>query len=584
MSFGEAPTPSAPRRRTIEQDSPPACVKGTATKSTTRRRRSTLANSLTPASARQASDRKGKGRASDVIHSDEESSQTTTKRGSFREDDSSSVKENEGRDERTVRDAPMDLVTSISTGSLMHQAMEDVDTQPKKPKRRRAGPRVALHVEVALKASSTARTCRTETVKKAVVHFIEENFESLLPESQIVDWDDLPILAQYVDCIRVAECSISDEAIPLSRAKLHIHVYRPSREYIIDSFSAAAPGEDDGGDGEAAGEDNDVMAATVAHLPAMSLEGIWDNLIYEDNVKLRLLNYINSTQLFGDRMVDFNVITWNRVVLLHGPPGTGKTSLCRALAQKLAIRLSDRYTSGRLVEINSHSIMSKWFSESGKLVQRLFTKVLELVDDENCFVVVLIDEVESLTSARAGAMSGKEPSDAVRVVNALLTQLDKLKNRKNVLVLTTSNLSGAIDPAFIDRADIKQYIGLPPVQAVYWILLGCLRELMRSGVMCESDLLDWKSLQLHANGFEDPDLSARTLRNSKRLSDLAHLCHGTSGRTLRRLPLLAHARYSAKAHMETDLDSVETWIEAMLDAVKAEQEQMNKVEENSVYL
>lgn len=119
------------------------------------------------------------------------------------------------------------------------------------------------------------------------------------------------------------------------------------------------------------------------------------------------------------------------------------------------------------MEINSHSIMSKWFSESGKLVQRLFTKVLELVEDESTFVVVLIDEVESLTSARAGAMSGKEPSDAVRVsvlplqsqraclhnaevvsclqvVNALLTQLDKLKNRKNVLVLTTSNLSGAI--------------------------------------------------------------------------------------------------------------------------------------------
>ena len=59
--------------------------------------------------------------------------------------------------------------------------------------------------------------------------------------------------------------------------------------------------------------------------------------------------------------------------------------------------------------------MSKWFSESGKLVQRLFTNVLELVEDQSCFVVVLIDEVESLTAARAGAMSGKEPSDAVRV-------------------------------------------------------------------------------------------------------------------------------------------------------------------------
>lgn len=67
------------------------------------------------------------------------------------------------------------------------------------------------------------------------------------------------------------------------------------------------------------------MAATVAQLPSLALEGIWDNLIYEDNVKLRLLNYINSTQLFGDRQVDFNVITWNRSV--HSSTDVVKT-LC----------------------------------------------------------------------------------------------------------------------------------------------------------------------------------------------------------------------------------------------------------------
>ena len=53
-------------------------------------------------------------------------------------------------------------------------------------------------------------------------------------------------------------------------------------------------------------------------------------------------------------------------------PGTGKTSLCKALAQKLAIRLSDRYNYGQLIEINAHSLFSKWFSESGKLVMKLF--------------------------------------------------------------------------------------------------------------------------------------------------------------------------------------------------------------------
>lgn len=54
------------------------------------------------------------------------------------------------------------------------------------------------------------------------------------------------------------------------------------------------------------------------------------------------------------------------------------------------------------------------------------------------------DEVESLTSARNSAMAGTEPSDALRVVNALLTQIDRLKHQKNVLIMATSNLAKAI--------------------------------------------------------------------------------------------------------------------------------------------
>lgn len=119
-----------------------------------------------------------------------------------------------------------------------------------------------------------------------------------------------------------------------------------------------------------------------------------------------------------------------------------------------------RFSYGRLIEINSHSLFSKWFSESGKLVQRLFSLVSEMVADEDALIVILIgepfrflldlglnslpDEVESLTAARSAAASGSEPSDAIRVVNALLTQLDKLKTRKNCLVITTSNLSQTI--------------------------------------------------------------------------------------------------------------------------------------------
>ena len=89
--------------------------------------------------------------------------------------------------------------------------------------------------------------------------------------------------------------------------------------------------------------------------------------------------------------------------------------------------------------------------ESGKLVQRLFDKVKEKLADPATFVILLIDEVESLTSARKNASSALECSDSLRMVNSLLTQLDAIKKFPNVLVLATSNLTGFIDQAFIDR-------------------------------------------------------------------------------------------------------------------------------------
>ena len=66
-----------------------------------------------------------------------------------------------------------------------------------------------------------------------------------------------------------------------------------------------------------------------------------------------------------------------------------------------------------------------------------FQKIREVAEDEECLVFVLVDEIESVASNRSNINSGTEPTDSVRVVNAILTQLDSLKNFKNVLVLST---------------------------------------------------------------------------------------------------------------------------------------------------
>ncbi|XP_063113984.1 pachytene checkpoint protein 2 homolog isoform X1 [Cavia porcellus] len=314
-------------------------------------------------------------------------------------------------------------------------------------------------------------------------------------------------------------------------------------------------------------ETENIIAANHWVLPAAEFHGLWDSLVYDVEVKSHLLDYVMTTLLFSDKNVDSNLITWNRVVLLHGPPGTGKTSLCKALAQKLTIRLSSRYRYGQLIEINSHSLFSKWFSESGKLVTRMFQKIQDLIDDKEALVFVLIDEVESLTAARNACRAGAEPSDAIRVVNAVLTQIDQIKRHSNVVILTTSNITEKIDVAFVDRADIKQYVGPPSAAAIFRIYLSCLEELMKCQIIYpRQQLLTLRELEMI--GFIENNVSKLSLF----LREISRKSEGLSGRVLRKLPFLAHALY-----VQAPTITVEGFLQALSRAVDRQFEERKRL-------
>ncbi|KAL6559363.1 nucleolar component of the pachytene checkpoint [Orobanche gracilis] len=373
--------------------------------------------------------------------------------------------------------------------------------------------KVLVSAEVLLKPSSTAHA---DDVRLAVERMLEKRSMSYADGPISIPIDDT-FLVDNVERICICDSVENHDILCSGKSNLLC---------MFSSLSEEGPCEDISNDGQLASFNEWI-------LPAKEFDGMWESLIYDSGLKQRLLRYAASALPFTEKGVNpFSCFMESDIILLHRPPGTGKTSLCKALAQKLSIRFSSRYSQSQLIEVNAHSLFSKWFSESGKLVAKLFSKIQEMVEDENNLVFVLIDEVESLAAARKAALSGSEPSDSIRVVNALLTQMDMLKSSPNVIVLTTSNITAAIDIAFVDRADIKAYVGPPTLQARYEILRSCVVELLRTGILSDSEfqggdqlLPSFTTLKEQLNTTAIPE-AAVPFNICKQLYEAAESCEG----------------------------------------------------------
>ncbi|CAK5081074.1 unnamed protein product [Meloidogyne enterolobii] len=190
----------------------------------------------------------------------------------------------------------------------------------------------------------------------------------------------------------------------------------------------------------------------------------------------------------------------------------------------MALQTQRMFNQTLFVEVNSHSLFSKWFSESGKLIQKLFSKIEELAERTDRLIFV-----ESLTIGRETAFSGNDPTDSIRAVNAMLTQLDRLKRFSNVFILCTSNIERALDAAFVDRIGLSLYFKSPTLEVINSILTNCIDEMKRVK-------------GLFANDGGQPDWWTENLENEifKKISSNCQKAK-LSGRALRKLPTIAYS-------------------------------------------
>ncbi|KAL2914028.1 AAA ATPase cdc48 [Polyrhizophydium stewartii] len=175
-----------------------------------------------------------------------------------------------------------------------------------------------------------------------------------------------------------------------------------------------------------------------------------------------------------------------RGILMFGPPGTGKTLIARAVANE---------TGAFFFLINGPEIMSKMAGESESNLRKAFEEA-----EKNSPAIIFIDEIDAIAPKREKTNGEVER----RVVSQLLTLMDGLKARSNVVVMGATNRPNSIDPALrrFGRFDREIDIGIPDPTGRLEILR------IHTKNMKLADDVDLEQIAAETHGFVGSDMAS----------------------------------------------------------------------------